>query len=248
MDDSCGTHVWVVVLNVYCYGLYLTLRLSLLFVFTLWVLLFRPQSILSRDFQSISSIILMLCVPSGTALMGSILEIAGVELHYPITSAWQNSSYCDGHKSQGWGWIGYQSPLLFCCKGFGGYGKSFLLWLLTLLLRQLIYAHPWCLPFISYPGRATRAPSLLMLTNLSRGTKWEKWGSHQGPNEIKLVVVDTQVWIPSTPGKQTVKDGWPKVWLPTPRRMYFIGYTQFPLACSDNEGEKCTRWVSQACI
>ena len=35
----------------------------------------------------VSPLLLMPCVPSGIALIGSILEIAGVELHYPITSA-----------------------------------------------------------------------------------------------------------------------------------------------------------------
>ena len=38
------------------------------------------------------------------------------------------------------------------------------------------------------------------------------------------------VFLP-LPGKNTVKDGWPKVWLPTPRRMYFVGYTQFTSHC-----------------
>ena len=38
------------------------------------------------------------------------------------------------------------------------------------------------------------------------------------------------VFLP-LPGKNTVKDGWPKVCLPTPWRMYFVGYTHFTSHC-----------------
>ena len=56
-------------------------------------------------------------------------------------------------------------------RDLGGYGKSFLLRILmhyygnSYLCTSLMSAF-----HLSYPGRTTRAPSLLMLINLSRGT------------------------------------------------------------------------------
>ena len=87
------------------------------------------------------------------------------------------------------------------------------------------YAHPWCLPFIYHIQAALHVlcPFLCLSTY--------REGLIQGLNETKLVVLDTQVCIPSTSRQKIVKDGWPKVWLPTPRRMYFVGYTQFTSHC-----------------
>ena len=173
-----GADIWMIVVVPTCellfstsaYGLYLPSHLSLLSVFTLcseyFIKRLSKQYLLyyldalralrdSVDGQYSWNMLVWNCVAPSSVLDKT------------------RHNHCVGHKSELGGGIWLRIAFYSVVRGgFGGYGKSFLLTLLLLLLRQLIYICTSLMSafHISYPGRATRALSLLMLIDLSRGT------------------------------------------------------------------------------
>ena len=101
-----------------------------------------------------------------------------------------------------------------------------LLRLLILPLRQLIFMRilDVCFSYIISRPRYTCYVPSYAYQPIERD--WSK--AWMKPNWSFWIL--KCVFLP-LPGKNTVKDGWPKVWLPTPRRMYFVGYTQFTSHC-----------------